>query len=453
MINTRRAFLRWSGRMLPLGLLTMPVFQTAASIAEGLANVRDFGAAGDGVADDSIAFQAAIDSGASEIIVPSGTYCIRKVIDVANRQNITLRGVDKPILFLPPGSDHSNPEAVSIFRFTACNGITIVGFAVNGNRTAYAELNTAFANSDNFRFAWIVACKNVAIRENLFEDWQGVVVKVAALGAAGGSSKSEIRSDAKLSGVNHLRVEDNTFISCGTPCQVNPSVSYDIYLQRNLVYNTDYSAFTIYPHAYNIFVRENIMHGVGQVTSGVYASDGYGVRVYEGAYGEISSNQMLGCDWGIVLLYNDIDFACHDFKIESNQIIDSSAHVSQNGGGICLTGDNIYISGNTISETSDSPKYIGVELEGHNIRFEGNILEYTPSAAGLSFRVGYDALHGIGHYSSSNITICNNRIRVTKGYYAIVVNPSSPIEGIVIEDNDISGMNGPDVFNKHGVAQ
>lgn len=59
-------------------------------------NVRDFGAKGDGVTDDTAAFQAALDSLADRggtVVVPAGTYMIKSHIRVPN--NVTLEGVWK----------------------------------------------------------------------------------------------------------------------------------------------------------------------------------------------------------------------------------------------------------------------------------------------------------------------------------------------------------------------
>jgi hypothetical protein len=45
-------------------------------------SVKDFGAVGDGVADDTTAIQAAIDSGATDIDVPEGTYLISATLNI-----------------------------------------------------------------------------------------------------------------------------------------------------------------------------------------------------------------------------------------------------------------------------------------------------------------------------------------------------------------------------------
>jgi hypothetical protein len=67
------------------------------------ANVRDFGAAGDGKHDDSQAFidaVAATENGA--IFIPEGRYKITKIIEI-KKSNIVLRGAgtDKTVLYFP----------------------------------------------------------------------------------------------------------------------------------------------------------------------------------------------------------------------------------------------------------------------------------------------------------------------------------------------------------------
>ena len=53
---------------------------SCAVILPGSVTVRDFGAKGDGIQDDTVFFQDAIDSGASEIKIPAGTYLIRSLV-------------------------------------------------------------------------------------------------------------------------------------------------------------------------------------------------------------------------------------------------------------------------------------------------------------------------------------------------------------------------------------
>jgi hypothetical protein len=414
-------------------------------------SVKDFGAVGDGVTDDTAAIQAAIDSGAKEIIIPSGTYALGSYVNVASKTDLTIRGTGSPVLFQPSGKTTSNAFNVSFFRFTSCTNVTMTGLKVDGNRAAYATVNTYFANADNFRVFWIVGCTNVAVQDCIFEAWQGVVVKVIALGASGGATIPAIRADAALPGCDGLKVIGNTFSYCGTPIQVNPSTSYNIYVQNNTIFNTDYSAVTIYPHGYNVFAQDNTMEEIGRVTTGPLPNDGYAIRYYECAGGVISGNQINKCDYGIVLLYGTIDFVNRDINIVSNTIIDDTQY-GTTGASIAITGDNIQISGNTVGETSTTAKYIAVELEGHNISFTDNVVEYSPSVAGQSFRIGYDAIHGPATYSCDNINVTNNRIAVTSGFYGILLNPAATASGIYIGQNKITGQAGPEVYDPNSVV-
>lgn len=51
-------------------------------------SVRDFGAYGDGINDDYAAFQAALDSGENQVIIPQGIYCISKTLKVHSDTSI-----------------------------------------------------------------------------------------------------------------------------------------------------------------------------------------------------------------------------------------------------------------------------------------------------------------------------------------------------------------------------
>jgi hypothetical protein len=79
--------------------------RTRAAAAPAIANVRDFGAIGNGLADDTAAFQAAIDSAITRgdpvsttrtamrsVYVPSGTYRITRALRVWSVEHFRLRG-------------------------------------------------------------------------------------------------------------------------------------------------------------------------------------------------------------------------------------------------------------------------------------------------------------------------------------------------------------------------
>lgn len=98
------------------------------------ANVHDFGAVGDGIADDTAAIQAAIDSGATDIEVPDGTYLISSTLNI-DESAVRLRG-----------QNGANWDALSgfktIFKWVGSAGQTVVKFSTPsgaGNYKRYGQ--------------------------------------------------------------------------------------------------------------------------------------------------------------------------------------------------------------------------------------------------------------------------------------------------------------------------
>ncbi len=70
--------------------------------AEKQVSVKQFGAAGNGIEDDSPAFRQALDSGAEEVVIPSGTYKIGAVLAVGS--NISIKAEQGAVIFLADGA-------------------------------------------------------------------------------------------------------------------------------------------------------------------------------------------------------------------------------------------------------------------------------------------------------------------------------------------------------------
>jgi hypothetical protein len=125
-----------------------PITATGSTTARSLpdrfsdvVNVKDFGAVGDGVADDTAAIQAAINAGSS-IYFPSGNYYLNTTqaapyptwfnpvcLLIQNKSNFAIRS-DGASLVVGPTAAFS-----SIFHFDKCNNFSLSGFRLVGNKT------------------------------------------------------------------------------------------------------------------------------------------------------------------------------------------------------------------------------------------------------------------------------------------------------------------------------
>lgn len=92
-------------------------------------SVKDFGAVGDGVTDDTAAIQAAVDSG-NPVFFPSGTYALDGTIDIGAGAKLYGSGIGKSILFQTnAGSAH----VIDALSTSTKGGIEIVGLTIDCN--------------------------------------------------------------------------------------------------------------------------------------------------------------------------------------------------------------------------------------------------------------------------------------------------------------------------------
>lgn len=108
----------------PLGIMPGAVGKTLNDKLQDLVTVKDFGAVGDGVADDTAAIQAAIDLACQYggcVYLPAGTYKISSALVFAMNNSL----VD-PVK--RPSMRGDGTAATTIYQTTNDNGIEIVGF-------------------------------------------------------------------------------------------------------------------------------------------------------------------------------------------------------------------------------------------------------------------------------------------------------------------------------------
>ncbi|MFC3653468.1 right-handed parallel beta-helix repeat-containing protein [Dyella humi] len=133
---TRRDFLRHSLLILPPIALSASLFPRTAwawqSTGGTVINVRDKGAKGDGVHDDTSAFQAAVDAlpGGGTVTVPPGNYIIDAMRAVNLRSNMLLQlAPDATLTAIPNNSPRSH-----VIKVWSANNVRITGGRIVGER-------------------------------------------------------------------------------------------------------------------------------------------------------------------------------------------------------------------------------------------------------------------------------------------------------------------------------
>lgn len=166
-----------------LGVMPGAVGKTLNDKMQDLVSVKDFGAVGDGVADDTAAIQAGIDLACQYggcVYLPAGTYKITAALVFSMNS-----GTVDP--FKRPSMRGDGMAATTIYQTTNDNGIEIVGYDANPagyclfqdftlygyqlNKIGIALQDIAFATIDNVYLAgWATGLYGVNVLSSTFND-------------------------------------------------------------------------------------------------------------------------------------------------------------------------------------------------------------------------------------------------------------------------------------------
>jgi hypothetical protein len=345
----------------------MALTKVSYSMIDGaVLNALDFGAVGDGVADDSSAIQAALDAitANTTLYFPAGTYKVTQSLTITSKSNfnIVMDGVVVPNLNLAPATN-------ILFNLTTCTNFYIKPNIVNAS---YGY------TLDCFR---LTTCSYGKIADGIID------VKYASID---GTAGIQIRNDTNhiniahnkirtgygvlvndALNVNSINIESNEFLGQVAYGNTGPGDAVEFNSPTNpsssiRVVNNTFSNFApvLSPQRYLVTGFANVQ---GLIVEGNTFNDIAGmiaIHLEDGtSYARVSNNEIQTAHMGVHLVINTtknlIDLAVTDNTIKQPVISVAATYdtdfgiVLQTnqlaGGGQCL---GLVVSGNTVSTTS-----------------------------------------------------------------------------------------------------
>jgi polygalacturonase len=330
--------------------LTAPgaVAQTVQTRLEQYVSVKDFGAVGDGVADDTAAIQTALDSGAKVIYFPSGSYGLSADVNVTNSGQ-TLSGYGAEIIALSAGVGGFT-LGFDGTAFLKTNDISIVGFTFTGANTSVSTPSGAITVYPPTTNPYVEGggCSYISVSDCKFTGFTFGVIATAA---------------------DNIRVTN-----CGFEGLVfHPSLvagGYGVLAQT----------------CFDVLVSNNTFTGA--------AGDRHAVYISKNASRPVGPNNV--CKRVVV----------------SNNIVDWTNVDDITGFESCLTFRGTYdltVTGNILKNGYGAIDYVVTDGAGENIVIGNNVMHVR--SAGVSSRAGVTFFGSVpSGFVAKNVTISNNAI-------------------------------------------
>lgn len=278
----RRGVLRG---LLGIALLGQPLAFACASAGRRSADVRSFGAQGNGRVDDTVAFQRAIDSlaaGGGVVRVPAGRYVIDPLRSIRMRSRVDLRMDPGAVLVAKP---NAAPRAYVVLAERVSDA-TISGGSIMGDRYSHLGAKGEWGHGVMIRGASRVTVRNVTISRC----WgDGISVGGFALKGRAGIPSTDIlidrvrclsnrRQGLTIGRSRRVRVLDSEFSNThGTKPEYGidiepdaPGTAEDITIERCVLRGNHGGGIQAYHRSSNISIRGCTIENNG---SGIYTVD------------------------------------------------------------------------------------------------------------------------------------------------------------------------------------
>jgi len=452
-----------------------------ASVSSQSYNVKDYGAVGNGVADDGPAWQSVLDAvnsaGGGVVIAPFGVYIVRNLRVYSNTtlilNGVTLKyGGSQPI---PVGTPDNQPGVLRTWGTSSspASNVTIIGGEIIANRPSGVwDMQGGTEGDDAVQFTWtnhirivgtkvsdvgqdgveVKDCLDVTIENCVFRDIADAAIELRNGGNIRIRNNRFIRvRNAVMSKprANHVQVTDN-YIEAFHDA-IGPAVGSDWVVRGNTILPTttpdgksgvNFIAISVIPHPvdapsdWNMTgwqVRDNTIRGwTGGQAIGFATGSG---AIYRDLH--VTGNRISSCGIGIVVVGECVvagnfiescttsGISCGvrgAVSIAHNVIVGTLDPIrlnGQTGGPVGTTGDGVSIVGNRISGcTGRGINFTTVRsTKNSKTSIVGNRVEATV--------VGID----LGDALSSDTQICDNYVICSGGDGILVTAPDCAVSG------------------------
>lgn len=458
---------------------TGAVARTVQSKLRDTVSVKDFGAVGDGVADDTAAIQAAIDSlpAYGEVFFPSGTYKTNGVIQVT-ASNRRINFGDATFLVGDTGTSGTLTNSASGkigFLFKNAANLTVVGspkFIGQGTLGSTSLAGMVFDTCTNAQVSAEMYFENMAAGrfimwcdDSAFGDINGKNISGLQTFESPPTSQQGTLEDitgCRRSKFGNLRCQthvlparylsigltggslaiDNEFCSFGTTTSLGSGSSSSTIAMRSAVscsfgdVTSSSTAYAVLVVIYSGNTQWNITRNTfGNVTGNLAAgSAGYGVAVYSNE----ASKPIGSMHFGNINLTGPTT-SLYGVLVSSGETYCSS--IICNGFDRTLALNNCTFTCPSLTATGQN-RQVALIGQGANCTFN-SIRILTGSASSITAALQYDSTIGTGGAGAMNFGDITYRFNATGNNYLYpVMNLSAGFESIHINNIDGAGSGG-----------
>jgi parallel beta-helix repeat protein len=426
--------------------------RTLTSKLQESLSVKDFGAVGDGVADDTAAIQAALDSGAGTVYIPEGSYKISAQLSVSDNTTVCGSGKSTYIKTVDGG--------INAFYIYGKSGVTIQDMQITTisqtNYTAYKCGVLIYSNSSNclvenvsvFNWGWSGVCiwgsSNCIVRGCRFSSWFGTA--------------DTDRSCIHIRETSNYNVVENNYCLASSEHGIfvqdpytNSTPTGNI-ITNNVVKNSLYAGIIVYvTTAYNtqtLVSGNHISDIVGSANSNL---NGHGIYIQSAGGSVVTNNIISNCCQQTTNFETQVvaaigvstgDTIVYPTGSISEVVVSNNSITAQRGPAISVQtcGVPVLVNGNTIISTGTTAVR-GEAIytaNANGVQINNNVISHANS--------NYFAINLSSSYAVKNCSVNGNKIR--GNVYGIGFNIVSlgSFANTIISNNSVNGLSGNALF-------